>query len=74
MKSLLKYSLILALVLGANMAAYADPPPWSNGHHHDPDPPKPYTAPEVDAALAFGGLALVGGTIAVLRSRRSSKS
>lgn len=64
MKKLLKYSLLAALVLGLNMAAYANP-------DKKPDPPDPHTAPEVDAALAFGGLALLGGTIAVLRARRS---
>ena len=71
MKRFVKYSLILALALGVSKAAHADPPSWSNGHHHDHDPPAPHTAPEVDAALAVGGLALLGGTIAVLRARRS---
>jgi hypothetical protein len=65
MKTLLKYSLLAALVVGLNSAAYAKP----DKHPKDPDPP--HTAPEVDAALAAGGLALLGGTIAVLRARRA---
>jgi hypothetical protein len=64
MKTLLKYSLLAALVIGLNSAAYAKP-----DKHKHPDPP--HTAPEVDAALAAGGLALLGGTIAVLRARRA---
>ena len=60
MKRLLKYSFLLALALGLNVAAYAK--------HKDPPLS---TAPEVDVALATGGLTLVGGTIAVLRARRS---
>lgn len=64
MKRLLKYSLVVALTLGINMT-YAKPP--KDNH---PDPPKPRTAPEVDVTLAAGGLALLSGTIAVLRTRR----
>ena len=67
MKTLLKYSLLAALVIGLNSAAYAKPD--KDKHRKDPDPP--HTAPEVDAALAAGGLALLGGTIAVLRARRA---
>jgi len=65
MKRLLGYPLVAALAIGLNMAAYAKP-------HKDHDPPKPHTAPEFDAALAIGGLALVGGSIAVLRACRRS--
>jgi len=68
MKPFLKYSLVLVLALGLNMAAHAKPD--DDRHHPHYDPPTPHTAPEVDAALAAGGLALVGGTIAVLRARR----
>ena len=58
----------IALAVGASTAAHASP--W---HHHDYDPPRrePKTAPEVDPSLAIGGLSLLGGTIAVLRARRS---
>ena len=65
MKRLLGYPLVAALAIGLNMAAYAKP----DKHH---DPPKPHTAPEFDAALAIGGLALAGGSIAVLRACRRS--
>jgi hypothetical protein len=30
----------LALALGAHIAAHADPPPWSNGHHNSPIRPR----------------------------------
>jgi len=71
MKKLFKYSLVLALTLGMGMAAYATPHQDNDKDKwpKDQDPPK-HTAPEVDAGLAAGGLALVGGTIAVLRARR----
>jgi hypothetical protein len=68
-KKVLKYSLFgLALAVGASASAHADP--WWN-HDHDPPKPQPRTAPEVDPNLAIGGLSLLGGTIAVLRVRRS---
>ena len=40
-----------------------------DGNGHD-NPNNPHTAPEVDAALAAGGLAMIGGTLMVLRARR----
>jgi LPXTG-motif cell wall-anchored protein len=68
MKRLLKYSLAAVLVLALNMAAHADRA--DKGPKYHPDHPKPSTAPEVDMALAVGGLALVGSTLTVLRARR----
>jgi hypothetical protein len=56
---LLKYSfLALALILGVSTAAHADP--WWQ-----------HQAPEVDPGLAISGLTLLGGTLTVLRARRS---
>ena len=68
MKTVLKYSLpALAFALFIVPTAKADPGGngWDNPHNPH------YTAPEVDPGLAFGGLALLGGTLTVLRSRRS---
>jgi LPXTG-motif cell wall-anchored protein len=69
LKHILKYSFLgmaLALAVGSTNAHADD---WDHDHRdHDP---KPHTAPEVDPSLAFGGLALLGGTLTVLRSRRS---
>lgn len=72
MKTSLKYLLVLALVLGLNTIAHAAPGGNGNGNGNGHDNPNnPHTAPEVDATLATSGLALVGGTIAVLRARRA---
>jgi hypothetical protein len=68
-KRVLSYAFLgIALAVGGSASAFADP--W---HHHDHDPPKPQprTAPEVDPGLAIAGISLLGGTIAVLRARRS---
>ena len=65
MKTALKSSL-LALALAVTMS------PMAQAKHHDPQPnDPPNTAPEVDPSMAFAGLALLGGTLTVLRSRRS---
>jgi hypothetical protein len=73
MHRLLKYSLVVALSLGLNTIAHAAPGGNGNGNGdgngHD-NPNNPHTAPEIDAGLATGGLALLGGTIAVVRARR----
>jgi LPXTG-motif cell wall-anchored protein len=68
MKTAIKSSL-LALAL----AVAASPMAQAHDHHHDPKPPydPPNTAPEVDPSMAFAGLTLLGGTLTVLRSRRS---
>lgn len=71
MHKLFKYSLIFALALAVNTIAHAAPGNGNgngdgNGHNN---PNNPHTAPEVDAGLAAGALALLGGTIAVLRAR-----
>ncbi len=64
MKNLLKYSLMVSVLgLGAATAANAYPG-W--GDHH-PDPP---AAPEVDPGMALSALTLLGGTLAVARTRR----
>lgn len=70
----LKYSLVLALALGLTAIAHAAPggngSGDGDGNGHD-NPNNPHTAPEVDAGFAASGLALLGGTIAVVRGRRS---
>jgi LPXTG-motif cell wall-anchored protein len=69
MKTALKFSLFaLALAMTMSPMAQAHDP-----HDHDPNPPHdlPNTAPEVDPSMAFAGLTLLGGTLTVLRSRRS---
>lgn len=71
MKTALKSSLlILALAVAVSPLAQAHE---DRDHHHDPKPPcdPPNTAPEVDPSMAFAGLTLLGGTLTVLRSRRS---
>jgi len=67
MNKFAKYSFALILSLGLASAAYAKD---KDKDGRDWDDRKPHTAPEIDAALATGGLALVGGTITVLRARR----
>lgn len=60
MKNLLKYScLVLGFAAGACPAAFG----LAFGGHQG--------APEIDPSLAIGGLTLLAGTIAVLRTRRS---
>jgi LPXTG-motif cell wall-anchored protein len=62
MKTFVKCSLLsLGLFFGACLAAQATPTPT----------PVPINkAPEIDPGLAIGGLALLGGSVMVLRSRR----
>jgi LPXTG-motif cell wall-anchored protein len=70
MTYLLKHSTFaLAAALSLSTLAHAD-----HKRHEPPPPPDrqdPNTAPEVDPSLALGGLTLLGGTLTVLRSRRS---
>jgi len=61
-----RYSLILGVSLGLTAASYARP---HDRDHNYPDPPAPKTAPEVDPSLGVSGLALLGGTLALLRAR-----
>ena len=62
MKKTLKYSFVIfALALGLSTAAHATPGPTAV-------PPK--AAPEVDPALVVSGVALLGGTLTLLRTRR----
>jgi hypothetical protein len=74
MNNLLKYA-VPALVLGISATAHA-----GDWHRHNPPPPPPpapcqpggdHVAPEVDPSLAIGAFTLLGGTLTVLRSRRS---
>jgi LPXTG-motif cell wall-anchored protein len=71
MKNFLKYALLSALALTVSSQAHAF------GDRHDDHGPKynapdcPNTAPEVDPSMAIGGLTMLGGTLAVLRARRS---
>ncbi|HYK35662.1 hypothetical protein [Alloacidobacterium sp.] len=65
MKNILKKSLLaagLALALGTVVQAAPLPP--------TPAPPR--KAPELDLGLAISGIALVAGTLVVLRSRRKA--
>jgi LPXTG-motif cell wall-anchored protein len=58
-------TLMLALALLLSTPAFA--------HHHPDTPPPPGgsgTAPEVDPSLAIAGISFLGGSLAVLRSRR----
>lgn len=51
---------------GALALRFAPPPPPP-----PPQPqPKPHTAPEIDGAMAASGLALLGGSLVVVRARR----
>jgi hypothetical protein len=69
MKTALKCSLLtLALALAAAPSAHAKPQPQPQPQ---PTPYKPGKAPEVDPALATTGLALLAGSLAVVRARRS---
>ena len=68
MNKLVKYSLLAALTLGLSMAAFAKP--RNDDDRKDWDHRDRHYAPEIDTALALGGLALVGGTLTVLRARR----
>ena len=65
MKKFLRHSaLVMGLTLAASTAALADPPWW-----HSHPTPDPHPAPEVDAGLAVSAIALLGGTLTVLRAR-----
>jgi len=66
---------LVILAFGAAAAANAGvtppttlPPPPSWWPY-----PKPVRAPEIDPALALGGLTLLAGGIAVVRGRRTKK-
>ena len=73
MTKLLKYSLFaLALTLGTTTLAHARE---DHRGHGDPSGKKgncDNTAPEVDPSMAIGALTMLGGTLAVVRSRRRS--
>jgi hypothetical protein len=61
MKNVLKFSMLaLALAVGSSKIALARP---DNGFNPPP-------APEVDPGMALSGLALLGGTLTVLLSKR----
>ncbi len=72
MKNFLVYSaLILALALGTSARAHAGDP----GHGCENTSPGKApvcntVAPEVDPGMAVAGLSLLGGTLAMVRSRR----
>jgi|HubBroStandDraft_1064217.scaffolds.fasta_scaffold421361_2 hypothetical protein len=86
MLKLLKHSVLaLVLVLGSSTYAHAAtatvagggllgtilswlfPPPSGNNNNNNKN-----NAPEVDPSLAMSGLLLLGGTLTVMRSRRSN--
>ena len=65
MKAILKYSfLALALSLSIAPRAHAAPKPT-------PVAVPPKAAPEIDPALAVTGLALLAGSLSIVRARRS---
>lgn len=78
MKNLLKYSLLaLAIMFTASTSAHAGglggilaglfgPPPPPK-----PPPPTTHVGPEVDPSMAFTGLALLAGTLTVMRAKRA---
>jgi Spy/CpxP family protein refolding chaperone len=82
MKNLMKYAVLgLALALSSSTFAHASTvvvtnsswwsiffPPHNKPTHND------RTAPEVDPGLALSGIALLGGSLTVLRARRSKRS
>jgi hypothetical protein len=68
MKKLIKYSLLaLGLVLAVSTSAHAQGPECGRG----PQGPQPVnSAPEVDPSLAVSAMALLGGSLTVVRARR----
>ena len=73
MTHLLKHSM-LALAVALSLTTFAHARDDDRRRHEPPPPPAcpdPNTAPEVDPSLAIGGLTLLGGTLTVLRARRS---
>jgi hypothetical protein len=48
-----------------------NPPPWSPPSHCDSR--SCMSAPEIDPGSAMGGLALLAGTVAIVRGRRGKK-
>lgn len=68
---MLKIAATLALTLGMTTGAHAEwaPPPPPNWGPL----PSVHRAPEIDPAGAIAGLTLLGGGLAVLRSRRTGK-
>lgn len=83
MKKFLQYAL-MAMVLAVGALSHAQagggpppppppppPGPADSGPTPPPPPPPPNsTAPEIDPGVAVAGFALLGGSLAVLRSRR----
>jgi hypothetical protein len=69
MKRYARFALMsLILVFGVSTVAKADCPwwdPWCS-----PPPKKPAPAPEIDPSLAVSGLALLAGSLTVLRARK----
>ena len=64
MKSFLKFSFLI-LAISFTAKAYATPVSTTSNI------PRP--APEIDAGLAISGLALLGGAVAVARTKRLKK-
>ena len=75
MKNLLKYAFLgLALTLSVSTNAHAGDWGWRLPKPPPPPPPplpKRNLAPEVDPSLAISGLALLAGTLTVVRARRA---
>jgi LPXTG-motif cell wall-anchored protein len=71
MNHFLKIALFSALALSVSSQAHAfgDKHEGHGPNYNQPDCPN--TAPEVDPSMAIGGLTMLGGTLAVLRARRS---
>lgn len=69
MKNFQKKSvLVLGLILVMGTVVHASPAPPSPPSA--PTPATPKRAPEIDPSLAISGVALLAGSLAVLRARR----
>ena len=69
-KSLRTTLSVFVLALGFSGLAYADPGN-GNGIGEGHGTGNPHQAPEIDPGIAMSSLALIGGTLAVQRTRRS---
>jgi len=69
--ALLSLAANLALAAGSVYQAH-NHEPWSGQRHDDRDD-RTVAAPEIDPGQAMGALALLGGTVAILRGYRRKK-
>lgn len=71
MRNVTKHGFVLLMfVIGASMAAHADPCVTADvASAATPSDCNKNTAPEVDPSLAVAGISLLAGTLAVVRTR-----